>query len=226
MKKILITAILSIASLGAYASDISQYSGPYVGLHIGYAQGDFKGDDTFSGINISSYSYNLSKYLWGGLVGYNKVFDNHVLVGIEADYEQRNADSTGPMTDVSLSNIGTVQTKIQNAYSLRVRFGKIFNDDKTLAYLTAGYGAVDINSNFAITGLAAFSKSEWKDGYTAGFGFEHFVSEAISIKTDYRYSQYGKMEASAMDPSSLVVSSELTKYENENSLRVGLMYHF
>lgn len=227
MKKILITAILLIASINVYANEASQYSGPYVGLHMGYANGDFKGADSFMGFNGGTYSYNLSKYLWGGMAGYNKVFDNNMLLGIEADYEQRNADSSGRILDPLLNDSGSVQTKIQNSSSLRVRLGKIFNQDKTLVYFTAGYGAVDIKSNFALTGLPAFSKSEWKSGYTAGLGFEHFMSDKISIKTDYRYSYYGKMD---VDPSSvdlaLIGTLERTKYENENSVRVGLMYHF
>lgn len=223
MKKILITAILSIASLGAYASEISQYSGPYVGLHMGYAQGDFKGTDTFLGADGGSYSYNLSKYLWGGLVGYNKVFHNNILLGIEADYEQRNADSAGRILDAVLNDSGSVQTKIQQGSSLRLRLGKIFNQDKTLAYVTAGYGAVDIKSNFTILGTP-FSKSVWQSGYNVGMGVEHMLNDVFSIKGEYRFSDYGKKDIvpGLVLPDGL----ERTKYENENSVRFGLIYHF
>ena len=223
MKKILITAILSIASLGAYASEISQYSGPYVGLHMGYAQGDFKGTDTFLGADGGSYSYNLSKYLWGGLVGYNKVFDNNILLGIEADYEQRNADSAGRILDAVLNDSGSVQTKIQQGSSLRLRLGKIFKQDKTLAYVTAGYGAVDIKSNFTILGTP-FSKSVWQSGYNVGMGVEHMLNDVFSIKGEYRFSDYGKKDIvpGLVLPDGL----ERTKYENENSVRFGLIYHF
>ena len=101
--------------------------------------------------------------------------------------------------------------------------GKIFNQDKTLAYLTAGYGAVDIKSNFIIVEIP-FSKSGWQSGYTVGFGLEHLLSDKVSIKTEYRFSDYGKKE---IDPGLVLPDAlERTKYENENSVRLGLMYHF
>ena len=229
MKKIIIVAISLFASASLFAGEVNQYSGPYVGIQMGYAKGDFKGTDSFQGVDYNSYSLSPSGYLWGALVGYNKIVAGSFLLGVEADYDQRNANGSGQMIDLAdgVSSNGTFETKAQKASSLRLRVGKIFNQDQTLAYVTAGYAAVDIKSNFALAGLPPFSKSEWTGGYTAGFGLEHFVNDALSIKTEYRYSHYGKIE---IDPSAvsvdLIGQLERTKYENENSIRLGLMYHF
>ena len=237
MKKILVFGIFLLVTVNVHAGELSQYSGPYVGVYMGYAKGDFKGNETFTDSlgatqDVSVYNSSLSKYLWGGLVGYNKIVSGNYLLGFEADYEQRNAqarvDFTDPATSV-VNTMGQVETKIRGASSVRLRVGRIFNNDKTLAYFTVGYGMANIKSNFLLNGAASvISKSDWNGGFTGGGGLEHFVNDSLSVRTEYRYSDYGKtnhLDIGTIDPG-FIGMNEHTKYENEHSVRFGLMYHF
>ena len=241
MKKIFVGLFILLFSANVLAGELSQYSGPYIGIYMGYAKGDLKGNENFNDPNgpnvqnnISVYNNSLSKSLWGGLVGYNKIVSSNYLLGFEADYEQRNAQARSDFIDPTLSianGNGQVETKIRGASSVRLRVGRIFNNDKTLAYLTAGYGMANIKSNFALNdngAVSVISKSDWNGGFTGGFGLEHFVNDSLSVRTEYRYSDYGKtnnVDVGTFSPN-LSGFNEHIKYENENSVRFGLMYHF
>ena len=93
-----------------------------------------------------------------------------------------------------------------------------------MAFLTGGYAAVDISRNYNI-GSTPISQSKWQGGYTAGLGIEHFINDTFSVKSEYRYSDYGKND---LDVGGSIFAGyvEHSKYENEHSIRFGLMYHF
>jgi opacity protein-like surface antigen len=62
--------------------------------------------------------------LFGGLAGYNSAFTNNILIGIEADYDYRNAskksnDLEGGVPDPCC----TVENKINSSASLRAKLG-------------------------------------------------------------------------------------------------------
>ena len=224
MKKVLVGSFILFLSANAFAGESSQYAGPYAGLYLGYSQGDSKGYETGAGIVDAIDHASLARYMFGGLVGYNKSFSNDFIFGLEADFESRDSKKNANLTDlVGVLNGDSVETKIQNAYSARVRLGRLFNNDKTMVFLTGGYAVVDLKKTYLLGG-AALSQSKRLNGYTVGLGAEHFINDAISLKTEYRYSDYGKLDA---DVGALMNGFvEHSKYENEHSIRFGVMYHF
>ena len=96
LKKILFTSLLAIVSSSVFAA--GNFDGPYVGVHVGYANGDAKGTDYHDdGSGLTGYSFknnSISSGLIGGFVGFNKTLDKNILVGIDADFEYRNCDKT------------------------------------------------------------------------------------------------------------------------------------
>lgn len=226
MKKLLVGSFILFLSANVFAGEVSQYAGPYAGLHFGYSQGDSKGYETDTGVanGTTADKGSLSKYIFGGDVGYNKSISNNFILGIEADFENRNAKNmVNLMQPDGNPWLDTVETKIQSAYSVRLRVGRVFNDDKTMVFLTGGFAAADISKSYTITGLQ-ISQSKWQSGYTTGLGIEHFINNSFSVKSEYRYSDYGK---SNLDVGAIIPGfSEHSKYENEHSVRFGLMYHF
>lgn len=224
MKKILLVALILFSSGNALAAEVSIFAGPYVGVDVGYSKGDIKGYETTDG---APYGYGVfegsnSSFIFGGLAGHNLSLSNGFVLGFEADFENRNVKKTNLLLP---ELVDALETKIKKAGSVRVRLGRVFNSDKTMAYLTGGYAAADISKNYTLS-FQPFSQSQWQSGFTAGFGIEHFVNDAISFKTEYRYSDYGKSSLDNITLGSQSGNSEHFKYDNEHSFRLGLIYHF
>lgn len=222
---------LSLSSLAITAFSADNYTGPYAGIHIGYADGQDKGKEVNNGVYYNWHDETSpSNVLFGAFAGFNKKLENNLLLGIEGDFERRNAK------DLSYQRYGAgpldtsypVEIKIKNAASLRAKLGYVLNQDKTLVYLTGGVAFADINRKFTSVGDSSAFDSSWQTGWTAGFGAEHFFADKISAKIEYRYSDYGKrtVDGSPMYLDPPGSSLELQEYKNENSLRAGLAYHF
>ena len=88
-KLVLITLITLSASVFA----AENFNGPYIGVQIGYADGkhngtEFKDDGSLTGWTTKNTTNNI---LFGGLAGYSKTITNNILIGVEADFDYRNA---------------------------------------------------------------------------------------------------------------------------------------
>ncbi len=217
---------LALISTGALADN--QFSGSYVGLSLGYVYGQDSDKESWSGVP-NGWTTNTSPNgaLLGLAAGFNQVLENHILLGVEGDYEFRDAedktlfesngvpDSRYPMT-----------TELQSALSIRGRVGYLFNNDKTLAYFTGGFASVEIKRTYYDTAATTNSQSITKRqyGWTTGLGVEHFVTEKLSLQAEYRYADYEDVELN----SNIVYGSGTTEKQqyDEQSLRVGMMYHF
>ena len=207
----------------------SKFDGLYAGVQAGYVEGKDKGKEYVDG-DASGYTQKTKpdSGLIGGFVGFNKVLENNMLVGIEADYEYRGgSDKAFSKEDGVIDPQYPVKTKLKDAGSLRARLGYLFNQGNTLGYLTAGYATANIKRTFYDVGGTPPSESEskWHDGWTAGFGGEHLVSEKISVKAEYRYSDYGHKTISTAQVYG-DGTEQKQKYQDEQSIRIGVAYHF
>ena len=225
MKKIIIASFLSLISLNTFSAE--NFSGPYIGIQIGYADGEhngteFRDDGTLTGWTSKNTTNNV---LFGGLAGYNKIFNTNILVGVEADYDYRNANKKSDelYNNVPNSNY-TVDNKIESSASLRAKLGYIFNSNKTLAYVTGGYTGAHIKSTYhTISRDETSSNSQWHNGWILGLGAEHYLNEKFSAKAEYRYADFSKEDA---DVTNTALYNYHQNYGKENSIRLGLNYHF
>ncbi len=224
--------IISLISLSASVFAAENFNGPYIGLQIGYADGkhngeEFRDDGTLTGWTSKNTTNNI---LFGGLVGYNKTFTNNILIGIEADYDYRNANKKSlELADGVPSSYYTVKNKINSSASLRAKLGYIFNSNKTLAYITGGYAGADIKSTYNTIGdgisldSAESSNTQWHNGWILGLGAEHYINDKFSAKAEYRYADFGKKDADVTNPG---LFNYHQNYDKENSIRIGINYHF
>jgi len=232
MKKLIAIAIATL-SLGfvlpqSVLAD-SKFDGFYAGVQTGYVEGKDKGKEYNDGV-ASGYTQKTTpdSGLIGGFVGFNKVLENNMLVGIEADFESRGGSDKSLQKDEGVFDSDyPVKTKLKEAGSLRARLGYLFNEGNTLGYLTAGYATANIKRTFYSVGETPPSESEskWHNGWTLGFGAEHLVSEKISVKAEFRYSDYGRETISTAQVYSDGYE-EKQKYQDEQSIRIGVAYHF
>ncbi|MBQ0724288.1 MAG: porin family protein [Cycloclasticus sp.] len=157
----------------------------------------------------------------------NQVLDNNILVGIEIDYDYKDADDSTVQDDDGIPDTDyPYKTEINESASIRGRVGYVFNNDQTLVYATGGYTMAKIDRKTYDIDYPAdvSSDSKWNDGWTAGLGVEHFVTTNLSARIEYRYSEYSTEH---LDASVAYGDGYLEKQDyDEDSLRIGIAYHF
>jgi outer membrane immunogenic protein len=184
---------------------VGDWTGAYVGGHIGWVGGNVDWETT-SGPPADG-SYGIDGWLLGAQAGYNWQMDTFVL-GIEGDV------SVGDVTS-DLDETGFIERQVNWEASLRARAGVSL--DAILLYATAGVAA--LNSTSEIFGL--FDDTQTHIGWTVGVGAEAMVSDNVSIRAEYRYSDYGTQSYDFF-PSGIVSDSSITAH----SLTAGVNFHF
>lgn len=152
-----------------------QWSGPYLGLHAGYAIG--KGEFDFC---CFQYTDNFPGGRIGGFAGYNWQFSKNLVAGIEADATR---DFNG-MT-ATASEVGSEWSK-----SIRLKLGRPYKN--TLLYVAAGWTQTDIYER-------DFDETHTANGWTLGAGVDWAVSSAVFIRTEYRYNDYETIKLADID---------------------------
>jgi outer membrane immunogenic protein len=206
MKKFLLTtvAVLGFAT-PALAADIPaagepvapayiapaafNWSGPYIGVHLGYG---FNGE-------FNHAIDGASGFIGGLQAGYNVQFDP-LVVGIEAEISY---------TDLSESS-GGIEANLNWKGTIAPRIG--FAMDRFMPYVKAGLAvgsveASDVNSDDAVL---------W--GWTAGVGAEYAVTNQVSIKAEYAYTDLGS------ETFSLPAATKVGYSGSE--VKIGLNYRF
>jgi outer membrane immunogenic protein len=170
------------------------WSGPYVGAQTGYSWG-----------RASNTKYN--GWQVGGFAGYNFQFDNSpVVVGLETDFNWADIDGN--------RRGGGFGTKLQSDWNgaTRVRLGYAF--DRILVYGAGGVAYSDRE-------FRRFGDKDTKTafGWTVGGGVEAAVSDNVTIRGEYRYTDYGK------DKFKVGGASYKSSYTDHKAL-VGVAYKF
>lgn len=168
------------------------WTGGYVGANVGYRWVDSSADAGGFHGNLDSGS------AFGGLqAGYNWQV-NQFVFGLETDFGYGSSSKYDNYFGTRATWEGTT----------RARAGVAF--DRFLVYGTAGVAYAD----FKTTNLTA-SSSDWQVGWAAGGGLEYAVTNNVSLKGEYLYTDYGSDTVNG------------AKYDLSNSLvRLGVNYKF
>lgn len=232
-------------SASAPAAGTHDWSGGYVGFHLGYGSG--KGDTRFEPQPNAATFINLQPQtvrvrprgmFGGGQLGYNWQF-GHVVVGGEGSFSVANIKKTTIVTPITQNN-GTpfpgagflsAGQKIKYLGSVRPRLGGAFGN--VLVYGTAGFAFARVNyaatTDFRPVGTtqypAAFSNT--KKGWTAGGGVEVAVANKVSIRGEYLYYDLGNQSRTvsaipALPPFQVAYTWQ-TKFHTFNG---GINFHF
>lgn len=161
------------------------WSGPYVGVQGGYAWdkgsnvpwGDIGGPMTE---NDGPLVYD--SFVGGAHIGYN-FQRGRIVWGVEGDIEF--APGKGDDEDRGGHTNG-IDTNFQA--SIRGRLGLAF--DRTLFYLTGGYSYLDADAVVRDISYQPSISTSF-GGWTLGGGVEHALTNSISLRLEYRYTDYG-----------------------------------
>jgi outer membrane immunogenic protein len=199
------------------------WTGFYAGLHAGYAWGpvDARAPSVAPAL-IGSYSesVDVDGGFFGAQAGYNVQFGN-IVAGIEGDLSWADINGEGS----SLGGGSRANFDIDWQGSIRGRIGVAF--DRVLVYGTGGWafaGGEGRISNLEHSGDNRRASDDFS-GYVIGGGVEAAVTNNVTAKIEYLYTDYGRANFNFGDVlglGDLKARGEL----DTHSVKVGVNYKF
>ncbi|MBI1868837.1 MAG: porin family protein [Methylocystis sp.] len=183
------------------------WQGLYLGLNAGYGLAAFQNDGA-----------DLLGRPRGGMVGftggYNFVFAQNFLLGLEADFDFTNMKAS-QMPFFGLAGTGAVD----DIFTLRARAG--YTLDRALLYATGGFaGSRDTASVSNVSTGFSGRQSTFQTGWAVGAGLEFMLTNNLSAKGEYLFTSVGSDRFFDFSTNALQTSV------NTSALKGGLNYHF
>ncbi len=195
-KFVLMASCVVVAAFGAQAAAAGDWSGVYIGGHVGGGFGDIDWTNVSDGSGAvmdldpgETISQEPDGILGGGQIGYNFQMTNW-LFGIELSGSALDFD------DVTLNpNPGGteefVTSEVEWLATAAARLGWTWQD--SLFYLKGGYAAGKVNTSHVDPSAAvdasvdSYSTDETHSGWVAGAGLEHQIGDGVSVGLEYNY---------------------------------------
>jgi outer membrane immunogenic protein len=230
-KKFLLASVgLSLALASAVPATAGSWTGIYLGGHAGGLWGDVDTSQTAEtsfGFDFNSqfigdeHSLSPNGVLGGLQIGYLYQMSNLVF-GIEVSGSMSDFDQSA-IDPNDNDNVRTVNSDWNAAATLRA--GYAFGN--SLAYVKGGYAMGEIEvavvDDSLIAPFGSFSTSERQDGWTAGGGFEHQLSDDVSLALEYAYYDLGAADHTAVQgPDSETHEVDVTMH----TVTARLNWHF
>lgn len=201
----------------AAAADVPNFdwTGAYVGGHVGYSRGIANAVISGAGTAVTDHPFGS---LTGGLqFGYNYVLPSHWLFGIEADasfYNALAADDVAWSRTTAATNLAEV---IDYMGTVRGRVGYVF--DHWMLYGTGGF-AWALGRFLQIPGITDDTDKLLRvhTGWTVGAGAEMPLSSQWTARLEYLYRNFG--EAGVIFPSGTAANASF----DVHTIRAGLNY--
>jgi outer membrane immunogenic protein len=228
------------------------WTGPYVGVNVGYGSGNDRTTGTLSEPTVSSTiapaaadSVVAPKGVLGGAqVGYNWQGGANWLVGFEADLQGSNQTDkacTSPLCN-TINTLGsppqsiafTIEQELKWFATFRARAGLVHN--ALLLYVTGGAALAQVTEtdNFtqnagpgvALTNASSQFTSD-KAGWVVGAGAEAALSGNLTGKIEYLFMDLGNVSNSFnFTQSSTPATFSTTSTIRDHIFRAGLNYRF
>lgn len=183
MKSPLIT-IAALAAFGAAAAPAhaDTFDGPYVGVTAGWERNEIA--DRIEARPITGEASRDALVL-GGYAGYNLKATDRIVIGAEAGFTAAVDD-----TSRAISTGRPLSIDPRYSFDLSARAGYLVTD-KALVYVRGGYANTRVRTTFAPATGAPVVTSDNLDGWQIGGGIEYAISEHVSARAEYRYSDLG-----------------------------------
>jgi outer membrane immunogenic protein len=198
----------------AYAPPVYNWSGFYVGGHIGGGFENSSWTDPFTGSNDT---FNNSGFLGGAQIGVNTQF-NWLVLGLEGDFSWTSAIK-GTGTD---SAGDSITTSPQWTSTVTGRIGAAF--DRLLVYGKGGVAFAEDKSTLTDLTGASSTDTMTRVGWTAGAGLEYALTDNWSVRAEYDYLGFGSKQLNFSTPALGTVSTNADL--NVQEVKAGFDYKF
>jgi outer membrane immunogenic protein len=175
---------MPVKAAPTYVQTFYNWTGFYVGAHVGYAWADFTGVDPVVGVLTDSVS--ARGFIYGGQLGYNYQMGSWVF-GIEGDFSF--GDVKHSETFVGLA---TAEVKLDRIITAAARIGYAF--DRTLIYGKFGGAWTQEKYNFTVLGIGVANGTVDRSGWMLGVGLEYAFLGNWSAKIEYNYLDMGRKD--------------------------------
>jgi outer membrane immunogenic protein len=197
----------------AYAPPVYNWSGFYVGGHIGGGFADSSWSDPFT---AGANDFNRGGFLGGGQIGVNKQF-SWLVLGLEGDFswtgiKRHGADSIGDALTANTQWTSTVTGRIGAAF------------DRLLIYGKGGLAIAHDQNSLTDLSLNTSSMSLTRTGWTAGAGLEYALNRNWSARLEYDYLGFGAKTMTFATPLLGTVTSNAS--QNVQEIKAGLNFKF
>ena len=251
-RRVSLAAALALVAPNAFAADLSapatkaalaaqayDWTGFYVGGHVGLALGNSNwiANGTTPGVlpvsgSLDMYRspnafYESGSWLMGVQGGYDYMLHNRVVLGIEADttfptFEDLSGLSTGGITSFTSPTLGAVtysETMLVSG-TVRARIG--YAPGNWLFYATGGLAWTYDSQDLAQLGPGVDeSRLLWRFGWAAGAGIEVPIAPSWTVKAEYLWTGFPTRTVN-YPGSGQRISSDLALEQ----FRLGLNYRF
>ncbi|WP_263081692.1 porin family protein [Endozoicomonas sp. Mp262] len=215
MKKLLLASSLMVSS-----SVMAQ--GFYVGGTAGMSADSSKAE-IYTGANVKTEYENFGQNAFnGGLYGgYTFDLDGFSL-GLEVDYLLGSSEIK-EKTTASGATTFELQLKRKDSYSASLLGALPVTNDLTL-YGRLGYTQGKFELEQVAAGVTQYDDSDKAGGLTLGIGATYKLDQNLSVRADYRYVDYGKIEIDAK--SGIGFTNKFEADPSQQVFLVGVQYSF
>ncbi|PHR19872.1 MAG: hypothetical protein COA41_06885 [Sphingopyxis sp.] len=180
--KIILAALASIAGFIAVPAQANNFDGPYIGVQAGWNRAEVA-DRTIDAQPVDAEA-SRDAVLLGGYAGYNYKVSDRFVIGAEAGLSGAFDDEVRAQTSGD-----SVTIDPRYSFDLTARAGYLVND-KTLAYVRGGYANARVRTTL-VTDDSTSRASDHLDGWLVGGGVERMLTDNISARLEYRYTDFG-----------------------------------
>lgn len=202
MKKLVIPALaLGLTTLSSSAFAAEPFSGPFVGVQAGWEQSDV--GTTSTPLGTANLGRSNDTVTGGIFAGYDYKLTPKIVAGVEAGINLTDND------DLTATSAGrSVSIDPERSLDFSARLGYLVND-RTLVYGRAGYTNVRAETTLTTATGTRSGKADL-DGWLVGAGVERSLSDNLSTRLEYRYSDLSEGDG---------------KFDRHQIL-LGVAYHF
>jgi outer membrane immunogenic protein len=207
------------------AQDVYDWNGFYAGVFGGYNTGDVNYEvlDPTTGTALFHGNPQIDGFFGGIDLGFNYQLDNGFVVGAEADFAAGSTKGSALMYDAlgGTTANASIRGTFSPTASLRVRAG--FAVDRFMPFVTGGVALAETNFEYVALGAPAILQGlqDVQLGLTVGAGVEYAITDDISAKAEYRFSQFGGSE----EAGPALGGTEKAAFHTHDA-RIGLNFHF
>lgn len=238
-------AALSICASGCFAEDrfVQEFAGGYAGAHLAFATFSTDNSDVNGQIFTGSGAPTQSALTYSGGVmgGYNWLFRDDLILGLEAEYASAMSIEEFYSTDASNITGDKLKNEVSGMFSVNARVG--IAQERAMFYISGGVSSAtyDMQAYAVDTSMGQVScapnttcakSSDRVYGMNIGIGAEYAVWENFLVRFEFKQFQFQSVQAPVETGGASACGGTPTGEctfgfaPSATQIRVGLVYSF